>query len=382
MVAEIEEHVGQPAVAERHYVEAALAAEAGHDDRLVAEARTRLAWLVGSVEDRPDEGGKLVREAEAAIERVGASDDLRAELLNAESAIADGTGHHDEAVALAERQVAILERIVPRDAIELGAAENNLGTLLLATQSYASGLTHLDRALALETPLLGAHHPIVLRARFNQALAMAGSRPKAEALEVARQLVEDAEIAYGADGLDLADPLELYGMALAELPERRAEAPRPLERAVAILGAKLPPDHEHLVNMRAELGEVLIDCGRFGDALPHLDAFVASATTRPGADNQRLRQALVLRAQALLGLHRVSEARVAMERAVALRVPRPDDDPRNVAIEDFTLARALSETGELARARELARSAEAGFLAHPIDDDERLAAVRAWLHDH
>jgi hypothetical protein len=220
----------------------------------------------------------------------------------------------------------------------------------------------------------------VLKVRLNRAIARLSFVPPDEALDEPACLVEDSQQALDPETPDHAIALTLYGKALLQMRAHRAEAPAPIERALAILTAKLPPDHFQLVNQHGQLGEALLENQRFADAEPHLLKLLDFAERRPSPDPGLLREALAMHGRALLGLHRAREARSELERAVSLHDPA--ENPRDTALEQFALACALAETGAGARARVLARAAEAGFVAHPIDDDERLAAVRAWLRAH
>ncbi len=93
-------------------------------------------------------------------------------------------------------------------------------------------------------------------------------------------------------------------------------------------------------------------------------------------DEMYLRQALVVHAQALLELARFAEAKREVERARSMAAT---PDPRPLATEQMAYARALGGVGEHDRARKLARTAIANFVAVPMDDDEELEAARAWL---
>jgi tetratricopeptide (TPR) repeat protein len=376
----IDDHLSDFTAAERDLTDAALTAETGHDDWLVARARSRLAFVVSVREDRAADGQKLLREAEAAVARVGHDLQLEAYLLEVQSGVAEAADRYDDAIALDEKQIALLSSRQPIDPLQLGRAENDLATIYFNGSHFDKALPHIERALALEVPVLGEHHPWVLNARYNYAAAVAGTRPKAEGLAAAERLVHDAELL--PENVLFAQILDLYARALVAIPTRRAEAPKQMLRSIAVAEKFLAPGNEMLDMHYAELGEVLLLCSRYAEALPLFDRFVAAEEKRPDLSGNGRREGLALRARALLGLGRAKAARTDLERAIALRSKAGDIDPRSLAIEDFALARALYETDEPARGRTLARSAEASFLAHPADDDEDLAAVRAWLRAH
>jgi tetratricopeptide (TPR) repeat protein len=366
--------------AARDLEEAALAGEAARDDRVVAEARVRLAALSSATEaaDGAAGAGKLVREAEAAVARVGDDVELASWLLDARAGLEAAKGNHAEAEALLVQRVELLQRTPGLDAFLLGSAENNLGVLLMDRQR-PDALAHLDRAIAIEAPLLGAHHPQLLMAKFNRASVVAYARPPREQIETAEALIAEVEAASVPNPIFFARVLTLYGNALLSDPARRSEAPAAMARALSLFAAKLSPDHPDRAIAEAQLADVLYENGRAAEAEPHARAYLAFAEGVADHDHLQLRAALVVHAKTLLRMGRARQAREEIERAVSLRTPAAAQWPRAVAREDFVLAGALDETGDHARALVAARAAEAGFLAAPIDDDERLAAVRAWL---
>ncbi len=360
-----------------------MTAEAAHDDTLVARARVALARATVVFADRVNDADRLIHEAEAAVARLGGDVELESNLLDTRASVEEARGHYSQSRALLEQRIALLRGAGQLATLEMGHAENNLGALL-AGMAPADALPHFDAALAIEIPLLGAHHPTVLLAKSNRVLALAnsGAGPR-DQIAAAQALLAEVEAATNSpDNQFLAQVLKSYAAALFSDPLRRPEAPAIMLRALSLFAALFPPEHIEVGSAEGQAANMLLETGRFAEAEQHSRTFLEFVSRRPSDNHDWWRQGLMMHGRALLGLHRAPEARADLERAVSLRDATTLFSARDLAREQFALACALDATGEPARAVQLARAAEAGFLKQPIEDDERLASVRAWLATH
>jgi tetratricopeptide (TPR) repeat protein len=361
--------------------EAIVVGEAAHADRVVAAARLSLleaALATGRAKDLR----RLARDAEGAVARLGGAPKLDSSLLAVRASVEEADGKYEAAEALLQQRIALVEKQKGLGPLELGYAENNLGAFLLDKRP-TDAISHLDRAFAIESPILGAHHPEMLTLRLNRAQAIAQTRPSRELIATTQSLVDDARAAWGLDHVVFAKMLLLHSRALMSEPDRRAEAPAVTEKALAIYEKHVDPDHPERIAAEGELTEQLLEAHRYADGEPHARAFLEACEKNPDPTHQQLRGALSIDARILAGLHRAREARVLLERAVSLRTLEVTKNfPRQDAREDFALAQVLDELGERRRALALARSAQAGFLKATFPDDERLAAVRAFVAAH
>jgi hypothetical protein len=101
---------GQAKEAEAVLGEAALAAEAGHADKLLADTLIQLMRVVGIDQERSADGMKLAAHALAVAERVGNDDQLRAQVALMRSGIESAAAHFQEALADAQQGVAFFVR--------------------------------------------------------------------------------------------------------------------------------------------------------------------------------------------------------------------------------------------------------------------------------
>ncbi len=224
LVGDLERTAADGAAAERAYTEAALVAEASRSDTQAAAARVALTFVVGSLLDRPADGRKLVPEAQAAIDRIGAERgaELQLVLLNFRSTIAETDHHWDEARALLTQELALVTTANdPAHRRERGATENNFGVLEQRLEHGKEARIHFDRALAIEEPFLGAHHPSVLQVRLNRA----NLDPATAGAEISLLLPLYDEL-YGVDQPPMGNFLGSYANVLLCQPETRARAPR------------------------------------------------------------------------------------------------------------------------------------------------------------
>jgi tetratricopeptide (TPR) repeat protein/tRNA A-37 threonylcarbamoyl transferase component Bud32 len=408
---------GQPKDAETSLHEATLAAEAGHADKIFAEA---LILLIRATADqtRYAEGEKLGDLALAVIERVGGEDRLRARLADMRSLLAAYAGRSQEAVVAGQQALALWQKLPDVGPADLATAHMTVGTTLLSRAQYLDAIPYFRRALALWEQAGGPNHPNVATVLNNLGAAQSGAEmfeearaslertlsirlrtfdpmnPKVgsawgnlavalaglgryeeavadydRALTITERAHNDAEIAH-----------QLTGMAQALLAlHRPREALERAERALAIRRRLLGDAHPRLAYTLILLAMADADLGQFARGLGEAQAAVRILEKTVEASSPELTRAQVEVARAQLGLHAVHDALPILERAVQLR--REDHaSPFGLADAEFLLARALWQTGKHARALELGEQARAHFRSDKTGRAEELGnTVQAWL---
>ena len=380
MVAALDEHESDFPTAERDYREAALTAEAARYDHLAARARASLAYLVVAREDRAAGGRALLAEADAARARIGDAPEIEARLDEVRGEIASKENKPDEALALFGRALALIERTKGERSLAAARLQVNLGVELMFSRPVEAR-AQLERGLASEAALLGPHHPMVLVARADLVDLLLNAGHVAEARAEVAELLALREAALGPEHEEVANTLRMQAEVAMSQPSTRAEAPPLMERALAILRKRLPPEHFRLTEAEGFLAETLLNVGRLDESLRHSTAVLASVEARPGPGQVWLVQTLTIHGETLLRLGRAAEARPELERALTLSLAV--NDPRRTAENRFELAKALWALGQdRARARSLVRTAEQELVSQPIPDDEKLREVRAWTAKH
>jgi tetratricopeptide (TPR) repeat protein len=153
------------------------------------------------------------------------------------------------------------------------------------------------------------------------------------------------------------------------------------EASYPILRAALGADHATIGVLLSNTGETLLALGRTEPARADFAQALDILQRRLGPDHADL--ALPLKGLGLshLGSGRPRDAREPLERALALRTQSAAaSDPQELAEIRWGLARALRALGrEPARARELARAAQAGYRGLGSESTERVREIERWL---
>ena len=290
---------GDAAGAAKTYEESLWIAEASRDDEAAAEAAVQLIEAVVYLPGRHAEGERWARHAQAILRRLGPGHDVLAGwrannlglLFDSENRLPEALRMHRDAVAL---KMAALGELHLDVALSLGNVANSLFRLGKVDEAVREN-TH---SMAILAKTVGPKHP--------------------------------------AYGIDLVNGAE-FANAKGRFPHAQEMA----ERAIAILRPELGAAHPNLAYPLLELGKSLIEQGKPGLALPHL------------------------------------------EQAIALR-EASDPDPKRLASARFALARAMAlpDGGhDIERAQRLAETARKAFReSDPTGSD--FAEVERWMETH
>lgn len=334
------EQDGQMKSGEASLVDAVSAAYASHDDERVASTLTDLAMLDAYWLDQHEAGERWVRLAQAAITRLGGSDELEAERARVEAEIWIGEDKGAQAVAAAEPALRLAEKLYGPVSVltasfhaTLGAAHSTNGNEGLARQHY-------ERQRAILEQLVGRDHPLVAMALNNLGLNAN-----------AEQRFDDAEGYYRA--------------------------------SVALLEKALGADHPRVAIALTNLGATLRDLHKHEEALAAFHRALAINERRFGADYGDSLDAMLGSGESLLALGRPREALPFIEHALKI-AGSGEPSQWGVAEARFAQAQALWQTGgDRARARQLARDAREGIAAETNTIARRqLAEIDAWLEKH
>jgi tetratricopeptide (TPR) repeat protein len=417
-VGELEEQGGDARAADRMLDQAVWAAEASRYDELAARAWTRLMHVRGDALAHYDEGLALRPRVTAALERLGANDELQGLLHVASAQLLGGVSRYDEARKEAESGLKLLEHRFGPDDLQVADALDELGWLLVEAGQAAQGASRYARALAIKRKAFGDAHPAVARAlaslanaNFHQidypaavahyqeasailARALPPGHPDLakvahnfslvyEAMaqwEQARRLhqraVEIGALAFGRDHPTYGAFLMGLGSSLGALG-RHEEALAALREALAIFERKLGAEHIRVAACSLHLAEILLDLRRFDEARPYALRSVAIERKLIPGPTVESRYALLVLGLIELGRGARAQAVAPLERAYAVG---PGGDPGQTAQVEFALARALPGEAQV-RARALARSAQARMAQDDRLEEDRVAVAR-WLRAH
>jgi tetratricopeptide (TPR) repeat protein len=319
--------------------QALIAAADGHHERVAFEAAWRLAYSVGYLLRRPEEGRFWGDFALAIIRRLSEhSDEEVPAVFNVLSTIASEEGKSSEALALIQRAI---------------------------------GLTEKSNA---ESPQLAMY-------LHNMSVVLAQLDRHADALVAARRAKDICEKTKGPNHPEMAMMLHMTGLSLMEL-KRYNEALPLMRQVLAIDERTFGPLHYRTGLAYGVVGEVYEHLGDLEQALANNRR--AIAIYEKGAITIRLTMA------AYLNIGRIELKRghpiaavAPLERALAIEQSAGKGGPASdLAQVRFTLAQALWDThSDRQRAVTLAREARAVYATEPRFNQD-LAETDAWLAAH
>lgn len=325
---------------------------------------------------------------------------LRAQLLDTLGGIHTELGLYDEARPLLQEALAIRERLLGRDHLEVAATLARLGKVTRLS-GQGDPVPLLRRALTIRLARLGPESPEVanLLNSLGTALGAQGRSAEAELFlrrclslqerlwgerdpRVARVLHNLSGLAWQSDRIDEALRLQRRALALREasLPEddaeltasrealalvlfdqrgpSDAEAMRLLERVLAVHEKIYGPDHPELAQTLFNLGLSWADLGDDSRARPYLERSLAIYERTLEPEHPLLLKALSTVADQHRQNGRAAEARPLDQRVLDITGSRLAADPENLPLLGARV-RALLGLGRIEEARPMVASLRA-----------------------
>jgi len=302
------DHLDDMKGAEKSFVEAVWAAEAGRDDEVKVLAASSLVQNVGNQQMRPVEGHLWAGLARATLNRLGGRDDLYVNLALSEGNMLASEGKYPMALGSYQHALELSRRALPVEHPWVAAIYENIGTTQAALGNRPGAIEALKKAVELNERIHGPQHPSTASSHNNLASALLEEGDARGALENAQNALE-------------------------------------------VWTARLGPDHREVAVAHNNVGTALAMLGRYGEALDHhVRALAIKEKTLP-KNHPGLGYALEGMGHAYLQLGRPQDAVPVLERAVALKNP----DPVLMAHARFHLAQALTRANSRPRERERAR---------------------------
>jgi tetratricopeptide (TPR) repeat protein len=342
LLGELRQKAGDWPGAESALFEALRAAEAGRNDEAAARAWILLVRVTGEQLEQYDLAQRWRERAEAAIERLGGNEVLRAQLLTYSATTLYAEGRYAEAAEQQEAALVRLEKAFGPDSLEAADVRQDLGSTRLAQGRVDEGLAHLERAVELRRAALGEEHPDVARARLalGEAHWQQSDHPEAERLS--RGALESLERSLGPEHPSVGDALNLLALAL-QSQKRLDQALRLYERALHIVEKTEGPDSTGAAALVHNLAAVLSQQGRLDEAVVRFQQVLARKEKKLGPSHPQLVPVLRFLGNTLRKQKRYGEALVHLERALALQVSQPDDALSGWTGAHLDLGRALLE---------------------------------------
>ena len=235
LLGEVASLVGENEVAHAALKESLLKAEVARSDEVKAEALVFLVLSEGR-RARFEEADDWAAQADAALQRIGGHDRLRAWLEMHVAINGRLQGRYDDALAHDRRALELKQRSGASRG-EIARSLNNQAVLLQDMGRTQEAARLFARAVADLSQEVGADHPLVATFLSNEAETLDQMGRHEEARAGYRRALAIEERGYGADSSNLAYPLT--GLGLSYLADHRPEAAvPPLERAHRIRAAR------------------------------------------------------------------------------------------------------------------------------------------------
>jgi tetratricopeptide (TPR) repeat protein/CHAT domain-containing protein len=176
-------------------------------------------------------------------------------------------GRFAEAVPLAVKVLASLEKSLGPEHPEVAVSLNNLAELYRAQGEYGRAESHQRRALAIWEKALGPDHPNVAVSLSNLAAVYQAEGQYGRAEPLLRRALVIWEKTLGPEDPRLA--VSLNNLAVLFVAQAKYRDAEPLHRrAVAILEKALGPDHERVAVSLNNLAQLYSAQGQYGRAEP------------------------------------------------------------------------------------------------------------------
>ena len=318
--------------------------------------RARLMMTMGNVyrslghyaEARPLlEGALAIREKELGPEHLDV-----ARSLNNLARLLFEIGDYAGARLLYERSIAIREKAVGPEHLDLVPSLNNLAVLLWKTGDYEGARPLQERVLAIREKALGPDHPDVAGALNNLAILLWQTGDYAGARPLYERALAIQEKEFGPDHLKVAEGLGNLAVLLFDTGDFAAA--RPLqERALAIQEKALGPDHPNVATTLGNVADLRRQEGDYAGARPLYERALAIRERAFGVDHPDVAGDLHNLANLLTDTGDYAQARAYYERALAIREKAFGADHADVASSLNGLADLLRKTGDYTEARSL-----------------------------
>ena len=343
--------------AKAHLRESLRRADVAGDDATRVQALTQL-MRVSFLEHDLDEGEALAADARAALDRLGDAPLLEADFDLHYGSLALARGDHETASEYHRRALEIREAQLGADHPEVAISLTNVANALTAQGQHQMAEQHARRALAIFETKLGRDHPYTAASHNNIGNSL---------LEQGRHI--------GWDDPAAAKPYY-------------AEAEQHYRAAVEIRAANLGADHPSVALNLHNLGEVQRLQGAYAGAKATFERSLAIKQEHM-KDHPSVAMTMTGLGRVLLQLGELDAARSMLEDALQRRAEQESSgDARGETA--FALAQALLATAAsdpdpaatVARARELANTAQAAYLEAGEDYRGEREEVERWLVAH
>jgi serine/threonine protein kinase/Tfp pilus assembly protein PilF len=274
--------------------------------RALAESRAQEAEAVtrfvtdSLVRSDPMQGGdreltvrQAMRQAMTQLEQRALADqpEVQARLQVAIADILFGNADLDEAMVLADRALATLERLHGPDAVEITPALSTLGRIHEQRAAYAQAEASHRRTLDIRRLRVPENEMAITRTMVNLSIALDMQGKKDEAESLLREVIDTRTRLLGPDDVSLAGPINNLAV-IYKSRGRFAEAEKLYRRSLESRERVLGPDHQKTADSVNNLANVLGRLGKWAEAETLHRRALAIREKAFGADHPRTADSL------------------------------------------------------------------------------------------
>jgi CHAT domain-containing protein/Tfp pilus assembly protein PilF len=265
-------------------------------------------------------------------------------------------GKYAEAIPLAQQALAIYEKALGPDRLEVAHAQNLLAVLYSVQSRFADAEPLYKQSLAIREKVLGPEHPDVARALGNLASLYSDEGRYADAEPLLKRSVAIQQKTLGADHAEVGDTL--YNLAAVYQDEGRYADAEPLfKRALAIQEKASGPNDAVVATRLNGLASLYHNQGRYADAEPLYKRSAAIQEKALGPDHPNIAAVLANLAMLYHDQGRYADAETLYKRSLAIREKTFGPNHPGVAETLDNLAQLSFQKGDYADAEPLFRRA-------------------------
>ena len=227
-------------------------------------------------------------------------------------------GRYEEAEPLYKRALAITEKELGPDHPYVATCLNNLAGLRRVLGRYEEAEPLFKRALGIYGKALGPNHPDVTTCLNNLAVLYHAQGRYEQAEPLYKSVLAIREKALGPDHPDVGTSFNNLGL-LYDNQGRHAEAEPLYKRALAIREKALGPDHPDVGNSLQNLAVLCSNQGCYEEAKPLFERALAISEKALGPDHPHVATSFNNLAELYRAQGRYEEAESLHKRALAIR---------------------------------------------------------------
>jgi CHAT domain-containing protein/Tfp pilus assembly protein PilF len=261
-------------------------------------------------------------------------------------------GNYAEAEPLYQRSLTIREKALGPEHPSVATSLNNLAGLYRQMGNYAEAEPLYQRSLAIFEKVLGPEHPFVATSLNNLAALYSAMGNYAEAEPLFQRSLAIREKVLGSEHPDVAQSFNNLA-ALYDQMGNYAEAEPLYQRSLAIREKVLDPEHPDVAQSLNDLALLYSAMGNYAEAEPLYQRSLAIREKVLGSEHPDVAQSLNNLAQLYSDMGNYAEAEPLYQRSLAIREKVLGSEHPDVAQSLNNLAQLYSDMGNYAEAEPL-----------------------------